>query len=87
MLENENKTLKKNISDLEKSVAPCVTSVNQNKHITGEMGGEEAVAMINDLKAHGDFHGKDSSHYALSEQMVRMMLIFYRILKRLGLYK
>lgn len=85
--ENENAELKKSLENLKASVAPCITSVNWDAHITGAMGGKEAVAMLNDLKAHGDFHGKDEGHYGLSEQMVRLMLIFYRMLKRLGIYK
>lgn len=87
VLENENKTLKKNISDLQKSVAPCITSADWYAQITDAMGGKEATAMLVDLKKNGDFAGKDSSHFGLSEQMVRIMLIFYRMLKRLGLYK
>lgn len=86
-LEKQNATLQQDLESLRKKVDPCITSVNWDEHITGAMGGKEAVAMIHDLKAHGDFNGKDSSHYALSEQMTRLMLIFYRILNRLGLYK
>lgn len=87
LLENENAALSGSLEKLSGAVEPCITSVNWDAHITGAMGGKEAVAMINDLKAHGDFAGKDKGHYALSEQMVRLMLVFYRILKRLGLYQ
>ena len=60
-----------------------VTSVNSDGDVTGAMGGKEAVAMLNDLYETGDFRGGGKDKYGLSAQMVRMMLIFYRMIKRL----
>ncbi len=86
-LKSENETLKNSIDKLKEAVAPCITSVNWNAHVTDAMGGKEAVDMLNKLTKNGDFAGQSKGKYALSEQMVRMMLIFYRMLVRLGLYK
>ncbi len=83
----ENTQLKKDFENISKKIVPCITSVDWDAHITDAMGGKEAVAMLDKLRANGDFAGKDSAHFGLSEQMVRMMLIFYRILNRLGIYK
>lgn len=86
-LTKQNTQLENNIATINKKIAPCITSADWYAQITDAMGGKEATAMLVDLKKNGDFHGKDSSHFGLSEQMVRIMLIFYRMLKRLGLYK
>lgn len=66
-----------------KKTALSVYSVDRDDQITGAMGGTEAVNMLNDLYETGDFRGGGKNKYSLSAQMVRMMLIFYRMIKRL----
>lgn len=91
MTDAERKEYDGKIADLEarlqalaERVEPCVVSVNWNAHVTPDMGGEEAVQMLNTMVKNGDFNGMDAAHYGLSAQMVRLMLIFYRLINRLA---
>ena len=75
--------LENQISKLTDKVGPCVTSINWDAHVTGDAGGKEAVAMLHDMKDKRYFAGLVSSHYGLSKQMCRLMLIFYRMLNKI----
>lgn len=75
--------LENKITKLTDKVEPCVTSINWDAHVTGDAGGKEAVAMLHDMKDKRYFAGLDSSHYGLSKQMCRLMLIFYRMLNKI----
>ena len=88
--ENQQKTidiLRVELERLEGRMAPSATTINWNNHITADVGGKEAVEMMNRLVKNGDFNGIAPNQYGLSKQMVRILLIVYRMLNRLGLYK
>lgn len=74
----ENKALKISIGEKTQNSQQNIESI---KDIKSSMGGKEAVAMLNDLQETGDFKG-GTHGFNLSAQMVRMMLIFYRLIKR-----
>lgn len=77
-------SLEERLQALTERVEPCTVSVNWDEHVTPDMGGAEAVRMLNTMKKNGDFKGVDGSHYGLSAQMVRLMLIFYRLITRIA---
>lgn len=86
-LKKQTASIEKQLEKMKELLGPCMSSVDTTADITDAMGGGEAADMLNELTKNGDFAGKSKDSYALSEQMVRVMLIFYRILDRLGLYK
>lgn len=74
----------KRIAKLEKDAEATKVSINWNAHIGDDVGGAEAKAMMNDLVKHGDFKGTNKAgYYGLSKQMMRILLIIYRLIKRL----